>query len=116
MELNEFQRKSARTLNYALSDNDQLLNCAIGVSGEAGEMLEIMKKYFFQGHDFDKAKVMEELGDVFFYIAGMCTAMGVSLDDVARNNIEKLLVRYPDKFSSNDSVKRVDENSGELEL
>lgn len=108
MELNEFQRKSSRTLNYALSDNDQLLNCVMGISGESVELLEIMKKYFLQGHDFDKAKVIEELGDIFFYIAGVCTSMGITLEDVASKNIEKLLVRYPDKFTSEDSIRRVD--------
>lgn len=114
MDLNEFQRKSERTLNYSLSDNDQMLNCCIGVVGEAGELLNILKKFYFQGHDMDKAAVIEELGDTLFYIAGMCTSMGILLDDVATNNIEKLLIRYPQKFTPEHSVNRVDHVDEEL--
>lgn len=106
MNINEFQQKSTRTLNRSLSDNEQLLNQVIGLVGEAGEVLDLIKKYRYQGHDLNKKKLTEELGDVFYYLAGIATATGIELENVAQGNIDKLLKRYPDGFDPEYSVNR----------
>ncbi len=109
MNFYEYQKSSMRTANMGLSDNDQLLNAALGVSGEAGELSGYVKKFFFQGHDFPKEKLILEMGDVLWYMALMCECMGIDLEDVAAANIEKLKGRYPEKFSPNLSINRTDE-------
>lgn len=106
MNISEFQTKSTRTLNRGLSDNEQLLNQVIGLVGESGEVLDLLKKYRYQGHDLDKKKLKEELGDVFYYLAGIATAVGLDLGDIAQGNIDKLLKRYPDGFDPQYSVNR----------
>jgi len=106
MEINEFQQRSTRTLNRALSDSEQLLNQVIGLVGEAGEVLDLLKKHRYQGHDLNKKKLAEELGDVFYYLAGIATSVNIELDKVAQGNIDKLLKRYPDGFDPEYSVNR----------
>lgn len=108
MDLSEFQRKAMRTANMALTDNEQITNAVMGLSGEAGELSNKIKKFLFQGHDFDKPSVVEEIGDCLWYVALACESMGVNLEDVAQNNIEKLMARYPDKFEATLSVNRKD--------
>jgi NTP pyrophosphatase (non-canonical NTP hydrolase) len=105
----EYQKKAMRTANMGLSDNDQLLNAALGVSGEAGEFSGYVKKFFYQGEDLPKEQLISELGDVMWYIALACEAMGVDLEDVATYNLEKLEIRYPDAFSPHHSINRVPE-------
>ena len=106
MEINDYQQRSTRTLNRALSDSEQLLNMVIGLVGEAGEVLDLLKKHRYQGHDLNKKKLAEELGDVFYYLAGVATSVNLDLDKVAQGNIDKLLKRYPDGFDPEYSVNR----------
>jgi NTP pyrophosphatase (non-canonical NTP hydrolase) len=108
MDLYEYQKKAMRTANMALTDNEQLTNAVIGLSGEAGELGNKVKKFLFQGHDFDKPAVFEEIGDCLWYIALACEAIGVNLEDVAQYNIDKLMQRYPGKFEPLASIHRVD--------
>lgn len=109
MNFYEYQKKAMRTANYDLSDNDQLVNAVMGLTGEAGELANEVKKFMFQGHDFDKQKLIAELGDVIWYAALACESMSIDLEDVAAYNIEKLEKRYPEKFAPNHSIERVDE-------
>jgi NTP pyrophosphatase (non-canonical NTP hydrolase) len=108
MNFYEYQKKAMRTANFALSDNDQLLNAALGISGESGEFAGMVKKFMFQGHDFDKQKLIAELGDVIWYAALACESMSIDLEDIVAYNIEKLEKRYPEKFAPNHSIERVD--------
>ena len=106
MDINDFQQKSTRTLNRALPDSEQLLNMVIGLVGEAGEVLDLLKKHRYQGHDLNKKKLAEELGDVFYYLAGVATSVNIDLDKIAQGNIDKLMKRYPDGFNPEFSVNR----------
>jgi NTP pyrophosphatase (non-canonical NTP hydrolase) len=108
MDLREYQKKAMRTANMSLTDNEQMTNAVMGLCGEAGELGNKVKQFLFQGHDFDKPAVFEEIGDCLWYIALACEAMSVNIDDVAQYNIDKLLIRYPEKFDSAASVNRVD--------
>ena len=99
MDLNEYQLKASRTINPALSPRDRILNGAIGLSGETGEVNDLIKKFIFHDHDLPVKDFINELGDVLWYLAELTTAIGVDLEEVAQKNIDKLKERYPDGFT-----------------
>ena len=106
MNFNEYQKLAQRTSSKKISAIDKVLNGLMGLNGEAGECIDILKKYFFQGHDLDADKLIDELGDVLWYIAETCTGIGVTMEEVAKRNIEKLRKRYPDGFETERSINR----------
>ena len=106
MEANKYQELAYRTANKELSKFDQLRNAVYGLNGEAGEVIDILKKHEFQGHDFNKAKMLDELGDIAWYLALACTALGITLTDVFEHNVAKLTARYPEGFDSDKSINR----------
>ena len=103
---NEYQRLAMRTLNPELDKKDVLINGVMGLCGEAGECIDIVKKHLAQGHGLDREKLIRELGDVAWYLAETAYALDVSLERVLRGNIEKLKARYPQGFSGEKSVNR----------
>lgn len=110
MNLNEYQTLSQRTMPNKGFEED-LSNYSMGLSGESGEVIDILKKIVHHGHPYTvemKEKLHEELGDVMHYVAGLCTLLGFQMDLVGQANIKKLKKRYPVGFSAADSVKRVD--------
>ena len=102
----EYQRLAMVTLNPELSKKDVLINGVMGLCGEAGEAIDIVKKHLAQGHELDREKLIKELGDVAWYLAETAYALDVSLDKVLRGNIEKLKARYPQGFDSEKSKNR----------
>ncbi len=106
MEVNEYQRLALTTMNSKRSEEELLINSVMGLCGESGEVIDIVKKHIFHGHELDKDKLVDELGDVAWYIAECAYALGVSLEDVLRHNIDKLKRRYPDGFSTEKSINR----------
>lgn len=94
------------TLNKDLDNKDVLINGVMGLCGESGEAIDLVKKWLAQGHELDKDKLIKEIGDVAWYIAEIATALGVTLEEVLEKNIEKLKKRYPDGFSYADSLNR----------
>ena len=108
MTLNEYQSLAMRTDSQYKNEEERLLNGLIGLNGEAGESIDVYKKYKFQGHQLDKDKLIEELGDTMWYLALCATALGVSLEDIAKRNIRKLELRFPDGFSEEKSINRND--------
>ena len=106
MTINEYQRLAMRTLNPALSRQDVLLNGVMGLCGESGEVIDLVKKHLHQGHLMDRENMIRELGDVAWYLAEAATALGMPLEDILRANLEKLERRYPDGFSAERSVGR----------
>lgn len=84
----------------------ELINGALGLTGEAGEVSDMIKKYIFHGHDLDRDDLVKELGDVCWYVALISQAIGVNLEDVMLLNIEKLIKRYPEGFSEEASINR----------
>ena len=78
---------------------ERLLTAAVGISAEGGEFMEIVKKMIFQGKPYDKSNkehLIIELGDVMWYVAQACMALGVSMDEVVETNVKKLAKRYPE--------------------
>lgn len=105
MTLNDYQVAADRTSGN-LSPWDKVRNGCYGLNGEAGECIDILKKVEFQGHTFDPEKMLDELGDVLWYVAQAATGLGVSLQEVAEHNIAKLKARYPEGFDPERSIHR----------
>ena len=106
MTINEYQKLAMTTLNPALDRKDVLINGVMGLCGESGEAIDIVKKWLAQGHDLDKEKLAGELGDICWYLAETATALDLSLEEIMAANIEKLKRRYPEGFDSARSVNR----------
>lgn len=79
-------------------DMGLLIEASLGLSGEVGEVNDILKKWIYHDKEIDWVHVEKELGDICWYIAGMCEAMGKTINDVLEQNIDKLEKRYPDGF------------------
>lgn len=105
MNFNEYQKLALRTAN---KDKDLVLNAALGLTGESGEVADIIKKYLFQGHELDKEKIIDELGDILWYIAIMAEGLGVKMEVIPTYNIDKLKKRYPNGFEVKRSINRYD--------
>ena len=108
MNLNEYQQLALTTLNPALDKKDVLINGVMGLCGEAGEAIDIVKKHLAQGHELDKDALIKELGDVAWYLAETAYALDVPLEEVCQRNIDKLKARYPEGFSAEKSINRED--------
>lgn len=106
---NEYQRLALTTLNPALSGRDILINGVMGLCGEAGEAIDLVKKHLAQGHELDREKLAKELGDVAWYLAETAHAIGYDLDTVLQMNLDKLKARYPDGFAAERSKHRPSE-------
>jgi NTP pyrophosphatase (non-canonical NTP hydrolase) len=108
MDLNEYQKQALRTEQIERSGPELLTKNALGLAGEAGEYVELVKKHVFHGKDIDRAKVVKELGDVLWYVAASARVLGIDLEEVASTNVEKLRQRYPEGYSHEASAARVD--------
>ena len=108
MTINEYQRLAMRTLNPALDAKDVLINGVMGLCGESGEAIEIVKKHLAQGHPLDREALLKELGDVAWYLAETAHALDADLESVLAGNIEKLTARYPEGFDGGRSAVRPD--------
>ena len=106
MELNEYQALAQRTSRKDISPDDHLMNAMLGLAGETGECCDLVKKCFFQDGRDIRADLMDELSDVLWYIAEGVSAMGLTLEEVAQHNVDKLRRRYPEGFSADRSLHR----------
>ena len=99
MKINEYQELAMTTLNPELSKRDVLINSVMGLCGESGEAIDIVKKWM--------AHLAKELGDVAWYLAEAATALDISLEDIFKTNIDKLKMRYPGGFETKKSLVRL---------
>ncbi|GAC1590822.1 MAG: hypothetical protein NVS3B25_09630 [Hymenobacter sp.] len=128
---NEYQEAARRTAHRPLEaypkpfqtaivwlgipEGVELLRCfdssilAMGLAGEAGEVVDLLKKVQGHGKALDKAALTKELGDALWYISNLADTYGIELADVAQENVKKLKKRYPDGFQVKASEARVDE-------
>jgi NTP pyrophosphatase (non-canonical NTP hydrolase) len=111
MTFDDYQRQAQRTSN-TIGMNAKIENGCMGLCGEAGECMDILKKHKYQGHDLDRDKLIDEAGDVMWYLAELATGLGVSLDDIAQHNIDKLWCRFPEGFDSIRSIRRPEYEEG----
>ena len=108
MTIKEYQSLAMRTVNPDLSKKDMLINSVMGLCGESGEAIDIVKKWYAHGHELDKEHFAKELGDICWYLAEAVTALDLKLEDVLEANIEKLKKRYPEGFETQKSVERAE--------
>lgn len=107
MTINEYQKEAMRTAQAdSLNNEERLLNGVMGLNGEAGEAIDIVKKHIFQGHDLDIEHVAKELGDIAWYLATSADAIGYDLETILQMNVDKLRARYPKGFDPNKSQHR----------
>ena len=105
MKINEYQELAMRTANT--DEKEKLLvNGALGLCGESGEVADIIKKWQFQGHKLDLRDIKNELGDILWYVAIMARGINSDLESIMKGNIDKLKERYPNGFESRISVDR----------
>lgn len=105
MTINEYQNLAQRTSDTKVG-SAKIENGILGLCGESGECADILKKYLYQGHKFEREKMIEEAGDVAWYLAELATGLGVTLEDIFRQNIDKLRRRYPEGFAPERSINR----------
>lgn len=114
---NEYQRKAMRTNNHeagekilasmrAGNNTGEILNASLGLSGEVGELNDLLKKWIFHEKNIDREHIKKEIGDIMWYIALMAEAFGFELDSIMITNIEKLEARYPEGFDTTRSNNR----------
>jgi NTP pyrophosphatase (non-canonical NTP hydrolase) len=99
MPRNTLQENYVDFVKGLLSPKMDRLGHAVGLSGEAGEVLEIFKKHVYHNKPLDNAKVLDEAGDVCFYLTALLDAAGYTIEDAMRVNVAKLSARYPGGFS-----------------
>lgn len=114
MTLNEYQRQSMRTAtdvaDYPAPDwLFQVSGLGLGIAGEAGEVADYLKKVIHHEHPLDRETVKKELGDVLWYVQAIACRCGLTLEEVAVANIEKLKARYPEGWSAERSMNRESE-------
>lgn len=122
-ELNDYQEKALRTWNASNSVEHRLQNVALGLSGEAGEVADVVKKTVHHGHSLLRGdntrglpksegihvhELAKELGDIMYYVSVGAHELGYTLQEIAEININKLSKRYPEGFSAEASINRVD--------
>lgn len=89
-----------------LAAKARLLHGAVGLATESGEFLDNLKSHIYYNKPFDETNAREEVGDFMWYVALLCNALGVSLEEVCQRNIAKLKARYGDKFTEHDALNR----------
>ncbi len=103
---NEYQKLAMTTRNSDMTDRETLINGVMGLCGESGEVIDLVKKHLAQGFPLDKDRIAGELGDVMWYIAEIATVLDIPMEDILVRNIEKLKKRYPEGFSYEKALHR----------
>ena len=103
-----FQREARRSLRDDLPYEAICSNMCMGLAGEIGEVIDIMKKHIYQGKELDITDVIEEVGDVLWYIANFCNINNITMDECMESNMKKLRKRFPNGFTVKDANERKD--------
>lgn len=109
-DLDKYQESAARTLisnppEFSSTELMLLWN-SMGLAGESGEVVDLIKKQVCHKHGIDRDAIAKELGDVLWYVSAIATKLDLKLSDIAKINIDKLKSRYPEGFSFNRSINR----------
>ena len=107
----DMNRLSANVMSATFYETATLLNDVLGLTGEAGEVSDLVKKGIFHEKGIDREHLEKELGDVMWYIALICHTFGFNLDEIMQINIDKLKARYPEGF---DVVKANNRESNDV--
>lgn len=120
MKTQDYTLASGRTFAYRqqpLSENTtDALHCVIGMVTESGELADAFKKHIYYGKELDIINVAEEIGDTLWYIHNLCRLMDLDIEKIMQNNIDKLMKRFPEKFTTDNAINRdLDAERKELE-
>lgn len=103
MEAHEYQKLALRTA----SNENAITHACFGIGGEAGEILDMVKKTMFYGKELDKTKLLLEVGDALWYFNLLISEIGSTWEEVFDMNIAKLSARYPNlKFDADKAINR----------
>jgi NTP pyrophosphatase (non-canonical NTP hydrolase) len=102
--------ESSKGLGYEDPSLMRVLHGAIGISGEAGELMDSLKKVLMYGKPLDQQHLKEECGDLLWYMAILLNEIGSDFEEVMQMNIDKLSKRYPQGFTEKDAIERKDKN------
>ena len=102
---NEYQKLAARTINNDLTDIQKSYHALHGLVGEIGEIHSLYQKEY-QGHKCTMEHMKKEFGDLLWFIAEYCTACGWKLEEIMQLNIDKLKARFPEGFTTENSLNR----------
>jgi NTP pyrophosphatase (non-canonical NTP hydrolase) len=105
-DLDDYQDMLDRCSDDGRDETLKLLHACMGISTEAGELLDVMKKYLAYGRIIDRVNLAEECGDVLWYVAIILRTLGLSFEDVMQMNINKLEKRFPEKFTADKANNR----------
>lgn len=111
MNFGDYQYEARRTQNPALSLFEQREHALKGMVSEVGEIMGLYQKAL-QGHVFDESALKLEIGDVLWFISELCDCYGWPFEDIARANIAKLRARYPERFTPEQSINRIEYRGG----
>lgn len=115
---NEYQQKCLRTkVSQRVYDdfpsrfeskelNAQLLHGVIGICTESGELIDQLKKCLIYKKQLDEVNILEECGDLLWYISIALDSCGYTMEDAMKKNLSKLLVRFPDKYQDENALNR----------
>jgi len=106
MNFSEYQELAKTTLNTELNPEQRVSMTVLGLTGESGEVANMIKKMLYHGHPIGHRDLAKELGDVLWYLAMVADVFGLKLEDIAQHNINKLKARYPEGFSEYNSINR----------
>ncbi|RWB08761.1 MAG: hypothetical protein EOQ39_18885 [Mesorhizobium sp.] len=109
----DIMKEDGAVLEYPEGTEPDIIHAVLGVDSEASELLEVLEDYMITGV-IDREKLMDEAGDLQWYLAMLYRKIGTTFEEVGERNIAKLMVRYPDKFDAdlatthrNDAAERV---------
>ena len=110
MNLNTYQALALRTAK-PLDPEGNLSHAVMGLCGEAGEFADCIKKHLIYGQPLNRANALEEIGDLLWFIALACKALDVPMEHAAQMNLDKLAMRYPDRYSDTLAAARLDKEA-----
>jgi NTP pyrophosphatase (non-canonical NTP hydrolase) len=96
----EYIHAALHTLAPGLTQNERLGLCGLGLSGEIGEVTDLLKKYLYHrnGKPLDTEKLKDELGDVLWYYAVLLDTLDLTFEEVIATNVAKMAKRHPNGF------------------
>ena len=106
MNIKEYIEKASRTDAPLSSPRDHDFHMIFGMLTEIGELADVYKKNLAYGRETDLYNVKEELGDLMWYVANFCKTNDFDIEKILESNINKLMSRYPEKFTQKDALER----------
>lgn len=108
MTVAEYQEHAMRTAKDMGSQKMDMIHAAMGLSSDAGEFVDAVKKHAIYGKELDWNNYVEELGDCLWFIALACHVGHLDMSEVMARNISKLALRYPEKYTDETAIARAD--------